>query len=293
MGKTVRMISADGLISACAVDATDIVARAREIHGTTPTASAALGRVLAVASLMGGALKAENGSVTLRFNGDGAGGRILAVAECDGSVRGYVDNPLVDLPRRADGKLDVGSFVGHEGSLTVVKDLNMKDPYVGMVEIVGGEVAEDIAAYFVESEQIPTACAAGVLVAGDGSIVSAGAYLVQLMPGANDATTEQLEQAIMRAGTVTQLLTAGNGPEEILYKLLEGFEPRILDEYDAVYRCGCSLERVERALISSGREALAQMIAEDHGAEVTCQFCDRVYRFTAENLADLLKQATD
>ncbi len=293
MGKTVRMISSDGFISACAVDATDIVARAHEIHGTSATASAALGRVLAVTSLIGGGIKVDGGSVTVRFNGNGAGGRIIAVAECDGSVRGCVDNPHVDLPRRPDGKLDVGGFIGHEGSLTVVKDLRMRDPYVGMVELVGGEVAEDVAAYFVESEQIPTACAAGVLVAGDGSIVSAGAYLVQMLPGAPEEFAEKLEGAVMRAGTVTQLLGAGSGPEEILEKLLEGFEPRKLEEYDAVYRCGCSLERVERALISSGKQALEEMIAEGHGAEVSCQFCDRVYRFTTENLTELLKKATN
>ncbi len=292
MGKTVRMISADGLIAACAIDATDIVERAREIHGTTPTASAALGRALAVASLMGGALKNERGSVTLRFDGNGAGGRILVVSECDGSVRGYAQNPLVDLERKPNGKLDVGSYVGHEGSLTVIKDMGMKDPYIGTVELIGGEVAEDIAAYFVESEQIPTACAAGVLVGRDGSILSAGAYLVQLLPGGTEEIAEQLEAAVMRAGTVTQLLTAGNGPEEILLTLLDGFDPKKIDEYDARYRCDCSLERVERALISSGRAALEEMINEDHGAEVTCQFCDRVYRFSADNLRTLLEKAT-
>ncbi len=292
MGKTVRMISSDGFIAASAIDASDIVQRAHEIHGTSHTASAALGRVLAVTSLMGGALKAENGSVTVRFDGDGAGGKIIAVASSDGAVRGWVENPLVDIPRREDGKLDVGGFVGHEGALTVVKDLGMRDPYVGTVELVGGEVAEDIASYFVESEQIPTACAAGVLVAPDGSILSAGAYLVQLLPGADDASAEKLERAILNAGAVTRLFSAGNGPEAILRKLLEGFDPQLLEEYDAPYRCDCSLERVERALVSTGKAALKEMIDKDRGAEVTCQFCDRVYRFSAENLSELLRRAT-
>lgn len=292
MGKTVRMISSDGFIAASAIDATDIVQRAHEIHGTSHTASAALGRVLAVTSLIGGGLKVDGGSVTVRFDGDGAGGRIIAVAASDGAVRGWVERPMVDLERREDGKLDVGSFVGHEGSLTIIKDLGMRDPYVGTVGLVGGEVAEDIAGYFVESEQIPTACAAGVLVAPDGSILSAGAYLVQLLPGAGEDVVDKLERAIVGAGAVTKLFSAGNGPEAILRTLLDGFDPIKLDEYETPYRCDCSLERVERALVSTGKAALQEMIEKDRGAEVTCQFCDKVYRFTSENLAELLKRAT-
>jgi molecular chaperone Hsp33 len=284
------MISADGKITASAIDSADIVSRAAEIHSTSPTASAALGRVLSVASIMGSGLKASGGSVTLQFKGGGPGGTIVAVSDSGGNVRGYAQNPQLDCGRRPDGKLDVGGYVGAEGSLTVIKDLNMREPYIGTVSLLGGEIAEDIAAYYAESEQIPTACAAGVLVSGAGEILHAGAYLVQLMPGADDSDAERLERSVIKAGAITELLRGGLAPREILERVLSGFETRVLDEGEAEYRCYCSAARVEAAIISAGRAEIDAMIREQQGAEVTCQFCDRVYRFSEEELVRLLEE---
>ncbi len=286
----VRAISQDGLIKAMAVSSRDLTERARQIHHTTPLASAALGRTLAAASMMGAELKDQKGSVTLRLKGDGPLGSVLAVGECDGSVRGYLQDPGVELPLRPDGKLDVGGGIGHTGSLTVVKDLGLKDPYVGTVSLVGGEIAEDVAAYFVESEQIPTACALGVLVEVDRSIRAAGGYLVQLLPGAGEETAARLEQAVLAAGPVTALLDRGLGPEEILKLVLRDFSPRILERSPVSYRCDCSRERVLRALLSMGREELLSLAAEREETEVTCQFCDQVYRFSACQLREMARR---
>ena len=291
MGKTVRMLSSDGFISAAAIDATDIVQRAHEIHGTSATASAALGRALAIASLIGGGIKVENGSVTLQFAGGGPGGTMVVVSESDGSVRGCVQDPSVDLPRKPNGKLDVGSYVGIDGRLTVIKDLQMKDPYVGTVALVGGEIAEDVAAYFAESEQTPSVVAAGVLVNPGGEIAAAGAYIIQLMPGATSDIIDRLETAAYRAASVTEMLRESIGPEKMLLRLLDGFAMEKVEEYDAFYRCTCSRERVERALISIGELELDRMIREDGKAEVTCRFCDKVYRFSETDLRELLHSA--
>jgi len=291
MGKTVKMLAGGGFISACAIDATDIVERAREIHNTSPTASAALGRALSIGSLMGGMLKIEGGSITLQFSGNGAGGSIIVVATNSGDVRGYTQNPLMDVERRPDGKLDVGSYVGDEGRLTVIKDLRMREPYVGTVSLLGGEIAEDVASYFVESEQIPSAVAAGVLVSPDDKIRAAGAYIIQLLPGYSDELAEKIESAVLLSGSVSTALDSGLSPQELLEKILAGFEPQLLEEYAPQYRCFCSLERVSRALVSTGAEALQEMIDDNKGAELTCQFCDAVYTFTSEDLSSLLKNA--
>ncbi len=291
MGKTVRMLSGDGTISAAAIDAKDIVQRAHEIHNTSATASAALGRALAIASLIGGGIKVKGGSVTLQFAGGGPGGTMVVVSEADGSVRGCVQDAAVDLPRKPNGKLDVGAYVGADGRLTVIKDLQMRDPYVGTVALVGGEIAEDVAAYFAESEQTPSAVAAGVLVNPGGNIAAAGAYIIQLMPGASNDTVDRLEQAVYQAGAVTEMLREGCAPEEMLLRILDGFDMQTVDEYQAEYRCNCSRERVERALISIGEEELLGMINEDRKAEVTCRFCDKVYRFTEADLRRLLRSA--
>ena len=291
MGKTVRMLSEDGFVQACAIDARDIVERAHEIHGTSATASAALGRALAIASLIGGSIKTEGGSVTLQFSGDGVGGTLIAVSEANGAVRGCVQNPEADVPRKTNGKLDVGAFIGHNGRLTVIKDLRMHDPYVGSVALAGGEVAEDVAAYYAESEQVPSVVAAGVLVQPGGHIAAAGAYIIQLMPGYDADTAEQLERAVYGAGTVTDMLSAGLSPEGMLLRILDGFGMRTVDEYMAAYECSCSRERVERALISTGEQALSEMIEDGKGAEVTCRFCDSVYTFSDDDLRELLRNA--
>ena len=255
-------------------------------------ATAALGRTLAAASMLGNALKGDGASVTLQIKGDGPLGTILAVSDNEGNVRGKVDDPAVDLPLRPDGKLDVGAAVGHEGMLTVIRDLNMKDPYVGSVSLLGGEIAEDLAAYFVESEQIPTACGLGVLVDRDRSVLTAGGYLIQLLPGAGEEIVSRVERGIMAAGSVTALLKADSDPESLLRRVMPDFELEILEKSPVEYRCYCSRERMEKALISLGPEEMRSLIDEQGSAEMTCRFCDSVQKFTREDLEGLLAGMT-
>ena len=293
MDEIVRVIAKDAPIKAMAITGTALVERARQIHDAWPVATAALGRLLMAASMMGDMLKEEKGSVTLRVRGGGPLGTLTAVSDSEGNVRGYVQNPAVDVPRKAHAKLDVGAAVGSDGELTVIKDMGMKEPYVGSVQLVGGEIAEDIAAYYVESEQIPTACALGVLIAPDQSVQVAGGYLIQLMPGADKAVISAVERGIAQVGAVTAALDRGDDALELLRQVLSDFELEILETAPVEYRCYCSRERVSRALISMGRDELEKLIAEQHGAELTCQFCDRVYQFTEEELQSLLDEATE
>lgn len=287
--RIVRAISTDGMVQAAAICSRDLTERARQIHKTLPVATAALGRTLAAASMMGNALKSDGASLTLQFKGGGPLGTVLAVSDNEGNVRGYVTNPHVDIPLRKDGKLDVGTAVGHEGTLTVIKDLHMKEPYVGTIDLLGGEIAEDVAGYFVESEQIPTACALGVLVDRDQSVKAAGGYLIQLMPGAAEETIAKVEGGIMAAGAVSAILEKNDDPEAMLRTVMSDFDLKILETCPVEYRCYCSRERVERALISLGRTELEQMLSEQGGCQLTCQFCDAVYEFTAEDIQRLLK----
>ena len=287
--RIVRAISTDGMVQAAAICSRDLTERARQIHKTLPVATAALGRTLAAASMMGNALKSDGASLTLQFKGGGPLGTVLAVSDNEGNVRGYVTNPHVDIPLRKDGKLDVGTAVGHEGTLTVIKDLHMKEPYVGTIDLLGGEIAEDVAGYFVESEQIPTACALGVLVDRDQSVKAAGGYLIQLMPGAAEDTIAKVEGGIMAAGAVSAILEKNDDPEAMLRTVMSDFDLKILETCPVEYRCYCSRARVERALISLGRTELEQMLSEQGGCQLTCQFCDAVYEFTAEDIQRLLK----
>ena len=290
MDKLVRAISADGQVKAVAVSTRELTERARQIHTTLPVATAALGRALAGASMMGNALKEEGASLTLQIKGGGPLGTVLAVSDPEGNVRGYVQQPHVDIPLRSDGKLDVGAAVGHEGTLTVIKDLGMKEPYVGSVELLGGEIAEDLAAYFVESEQIPSACALGVLVDRDQSVRAAGGYLIQLLPGAGEDVIAKVEGGVMAAGAVTAMLDGNDDPESMLRRVLSDFELEILETTPVEYRCYCSRQRVERALISLGAEELESLLREQGGCELTCQFCDTIHRFSAEELEGLIAQ---
>ena len=284
-----RAITSDGVVQAAAISSRDLTERARQIHKTLPVATAALGRTLAGASMMGNALKGQGASLTLQIKGGGPLGTVLAVSDAQGNVRGYVANPQADLPLRDDGKLDVGGAVGAEGTITVIKDLHMKEPYVGTVDLLGGEIAEDVAGYFVESEQIPTACALGVLVDRDQSVKAAGGYLIQLMPGAGEDVITKVEGGIMAAGPVSALLDKNDDPEQLLRDVMCDFDLKILETCPVSYKCYCSRERVERALISLGRNELEQMLAEQGGCQLTCQFCDAVYDFSAEDLKGLLK----
>ena len=285
----VRAISKDGYVKAVAVSTRELTERARQIHKTLPVATAALGRTLAAASMMGNALKGEGASVTLQIKGGGPLGRILAVADNEGNVRGTVDNPAVELPLRSDGKLDVGSAVGLDGTLTVIKDLNMKEPYVGSVGLLGGEIAEDLAAYLVESEQIPTACGLGVLVDRDQSVLVAGGYLIQLLPGASEDIITMVEGGIMAAGSVSALLQKNDDPEAMLREVMSDFNLEILEKSPIEYRCYCSRDRMESALISLGPQQLQELIDEQGSAELCCQFCDNVQNFSREQLEALLK----
>ena len=285
----IRAISSDGRVKAVAVSTRDLTERARQIHKTLPVATAALGRALAAASMMGNALKEDGASVTLQIKGGGPLGTLLAVSDNQGNVRGTVDDPQVDLPLRPDGKLDVGAAVGQDGTLTVIWDLNMKEPYVGSVGLLGGEIAEDLAAYFVESEQIPTACGLGVLVDRDQSVLAAGGYLIQLLPGAGEDTIAKVEGSLMAAGAVTGLLRDDPDPEAMLRRALSDFDLEILEKSPIEYRCYCSRERMERALISLGAEELQSMIDEQGSADLTCRFCDNVQHFSREDLEAMVR----
>lgn len=277
MANMIRGISDNGGVVFYGVDSTNIVAEAERIHKTSAVTSAALGRLLTAASMMGITLKSEKDSLTLRLNGGGPAGTVLAVADGAGCVKGYVQNPVVELPLRGDGKLDVGRAVGKDGTLSVVRDLGLKEPYVGQIPLVSGEVAEDITAYYATSEQTPTVCALGVLVNPDLSIQCAGGYMIQLLPGATEQEISMLEQNVSKAPSVTKLLQQGMGPKEIMDLVLQGFDPQVLDEYDVAYKCDCSRQRVERALLSMGRQELESLAQEEKSVEVNCQFCDKTY----------------
>ena len=285
----IRAISKDGFVKATAVSTRDLTERARQIHRTLPVATAALGRALAACSMMGNALKEDGASVTLQIKGGGPLGTVLAVSDNQGNVRGRVDEPAVDLPLRPDGKLDVGGAVGTDGMLTVIRDLNMKEPYVGSVGLIGGEIAEDLAAYFVESEQIPTACGLGVLVDRDQSVLKAGGYLIQLLPGAGEDIITKVEGSVLAAGAVTKLLQEDDDPESMLRRALSDFDLEILERSPIEYRCYCSRDRMERALISLGSTELRSLLDEQGEAELTCRFCDNVQHFSREDLEGLLE----
>ena len=290
MNEIVRAITGDGLVKAAAISGRDIVERARNIHKLLPMATAALGRTLMGASMMGDSLKEENGSLTIQIKGGGPLGTILAVSDCGGNVRGYVQNPQVELVEKQPGKLDVGAAVGVDGTLTVIKDIGLKEPYVGSIGLFSGEIADDLAMYFVESEQIPTACALGVLVGLDQSVTAAGGYLIQLLPGAGEDMIGKIEAGVRAMGPVSQALAGGLDAEGLLRAVLADFELEILEKHPVEYRCYCSRERVSRALISMGRKDLTELLEEQGRAELTCQFCDAVYRFSKQDLEQLLSE---
>ena len=284
----VRGMTMDGFVKVVAIRSTEIVRRGAEIHKTTPNATAAFGRVLTAASMMGNMQKVDNGSMTLQIRGDGPIGTIVCVSDPTGNVRGYVYNPNVPLVEKQPGKLDVGATVGN-GMLTVIRVLQMKEPYVGSIELISGEIGDDVTAYFVQSEQIPTACALGVLVDTDLSVKVAGGYLLQLLPGAPDEVIDTLEKGIQRAGAVTKMLEQGMTPEDILGAVCGDLGVVFMETTEVAYQCYCSRERVTSALISLGKKELAEIAAEGKAFPVECQFCDEVYAFTPEEISKLLK----
>ncbi|MCI8913157.1 MAG: Hsp33 family molecular chaperone HslO [Lawsonibacter sp.] len=286
----VRAMTGDGFVKAAAITGRDIVERARNIHQLLPMGTAALGRTLMGASLMGDMLKEQKGALTLQIKGGGPLGTLLAVSDYQGNVRGYVQNPQVELMEQRPGKLDVGAAVGVDGTLTVIKDIGLKEPYVGSIGLFSGEIAEDLAMYFVESEQIPTACALGVLVGLDQSVTAAGGYIIQLLPGAGEDLITKIERGVRALGSVSTALAGGLDGEGLLRAVLTDFDLEILEKHPVEYRCYCSRERVSRALISMGREELSDLIAEQGQAELTCQFCDQVYHFSKDELETLFAE---
>lgn len=288
MSKLIRCITGDGAVMASAIDSTDIIARAEQIHKTSAVVTAALGRLLTAASMMGHALKGIDDTITLKVAGNGPAGSIIAAADSKGNVRGYAVNPVVEIPLKENGKLDVSGAVGKTGSLYVIKDLGLKEPYNGYVPIVSGEIAEDITAYYAMSEQIPTVCALGVLVNPDLTVKKAGGYIIQLLPGADDAVIDRLENNIKSAKPITSLLDSGMDIEDILKDALNGFDVEVLYTEKPEYKCRCSRERTEKALISLGAEELEKLATEAEPTCVQCHFCNSKYTFTADDIKKLI-----
>ena len=278
MSRIIRAMTRDGSAVAMVIDSTDIVNEAIKIHKTTPTASAALGRTLTAASLMGSRLKNKDDSLTLTFKGDGPAGTIMAVADYYGNVKGYIENPDVDLPLKPNGKLDVSGAVG-SGYMSVVRDVGLKEPMTGISEIVSGEIAEDIASYFANSEQTPTLLSLGVLVDRDLSCAGAGGVFVQLLPNSDDAVADQLEKNVVRVTGVSSLIAQGVSCETLLSYILDGIEYDLFDEIGVGYVCDCSRERMLRAVKSLGRDELEKIFSEQKTVEVCCSFCRKKFSF--------------
>ena len=286
----VRGMSMDGFVKVVAIRSTDLVRRGAEIQGTTPNATAAFGRALTAASMMGNMQKVENGSMTLQIRGGGPIGTITCVSDAEGNVRGCVTEPKVALVEKYPGKLDVGATVGPDGTLTVIRDLQMKEPYIGSTALISGEIGDDVTAYFAQSEQTPTACALGVLIDRDQSVKVAGGYLLQLLPGAPEETIDALERGIQRAGAVTKMLEQGMTPEDILGQVCGELGVVFMETAEVSYKCYCSRDRVTSALISLGKQELEEIMQEGKTFPVECQFCDTVYEFTPADIDELLKK---
>ena len=292
MDTIIRATAADGQIKMAVITARESVERARQIHRLSPTACAALGRTLCAASLLGQAMKEEEASLTIRVNGGGPIGSVVAVSDHLGNMRGYVENPGVELPLRPDGKLNVGGAVGKDGMFTVSRDIGLREPYIGSVELVSGEIAEDLTSYLLSSEQVPSACALGVLVDTDRSIRAAGGFIVQLMPGADEEIIAKLEDNIFLMDQPTTILDE-DGTDAIFAQVLKGFDYHLVGEYPVAYRCPCSRERVEQVLTVIDRKELDEIVAAGKDITVSCQFCDRVYAFTPQEIAALKPAAEE
>ncbi len=286
----IHALSGDGFIKMSAVSTRELTEKARQMHKTLPVATAALGRALAAASMLGDEIKTEEGSLTFQINGGGPIGTVMAVSDSQGNVRGCVGEPNIELPKRPDGKLNVGMAVGKEGQLTVVNDLGFGEPYVGSVQIVSGEIAEDVAAYLLSSQQVPSACALGVLVDTDQSVRAAGGYIIELMPGAGPELIDGLEAMINAVGSVTGVLDGGTA-EDLIKMILLGYEPRILERHKIEYRCNCSRDRVAGVLASLGESDLREIEEDRQDTDVRCHFCDAVYTFSPEDIKRIAEEA--
>ncbi len=293
MDEIIRAITADGFVKAYVVNSTEVVREAQAVHQTGKVASAALGRTVTAALILANDMKNETDRVSVQFRSEGPIGNVVAEANGKNEVKGFVSNPNVTLPLREDGKLDVGGALGHKGTLTIVRDIGMKEPYVGTVELISGEIAEDISYYYMQSEQIPTVLGLGVLVAQNFAILSAGGFMIQLLPGAPDSIIDQIEANVKNLpASISSLLADGKNAAEILSMLLSGFDYQILSKKEPLYRCDCSRFRVESALISLGRAEMESMIEEEQTTEVSCHYCNKKYHFSQEDLRMLLRLAT-
>ncbi len=290
MDRIVRAAAADGQIRAFAATTRELVETARVYHNTSPVATAALGRLLSAGAMMGAMMKGEKDLLTLQIRGDGPIGGMTVTANAAAEVKGFVNNPGVMLPATAAGKLDVGGALGH-GSLCVIRDLGLKEPYVGQCELQTGEIGDDLTWYFAVSEQVPSSVGLGVLLEKTNTVKQAGGFIIQLLPGTSDEVIDRLEKKLIQADPVTVMLDAGLSPEQILEELIGEFGLTVTETIPARYRCDCSRERIERALISLGRKELEDMIADGEPVEVNCQFCNKKYLVSVEELRDLLESA--
>ena len=283
-----RATAAEGNIRAFAAVTTDLVETARNIHGASGVATAALGRTLTAIAIMSKMSKSDKDVLTIQIKGDGPLGGIVAVSDADANVRGYVNDPSIELPLNSRGKFDVSAAIGKNGYLNVIRDLGLKEPYVGYVDLYSGEIGEDIAYYYAFSEQIPSVVSLGVLVAPDGNVIASGGYIIQMMPGASESLAGEIEEKVSSMKSVTTLLEEGKSPEDLLEMILGEMSLEITEKYPVAYRCNCSRERMERNLISIGAKDILELASEQHGAELQCHFCNSKYHFTEEELIALV-----
>lgn len=287
----IRATACDGLIRAFAARTTNLTGEAQRIHNLFPEAAAALGRVMTAAVMMAADMKGDSNTVSIIVKGSGPLGSILAVASPIGSVKGYVSNPYVDIPLNQFGKLDVGSAVGPKGKLTVIKDLGLKEPYIGQVELVSGEIGDDITNYFWVSEQQPSAVALGTLVNPDMSVKASGGFIIQLMPGADNLVIEKVENKLAEIQSVSSMIDQGFSPEDILNAVLGDMELKCNTKNELYFKCDCSKERLEKVIISLGEKEIRDIIEKDGKAELVCHYCNQKYQFNKNELKKLLDQA--
>lgn len=285
----VRAVAMEGKLLAYASTTKDTVEEARKIHDLSPVACAALGRCLTAAGMMGIMLKSDKGSITIQINGNGPLGNIVVCSDSRARVKGYLSNPDVYLPPRSDGKLDVGSAVGRDGTLTVIRDLGLKEPYIGKVRLVSGEIAEDFTDYYARSEQIPSSIGLGVLVDIDGSCKAAGGFIIQLMPDFPQNMIGMIEQRLSKLSTVTKYLDSGKNPEYILNILLGDLDLEILDKVPTMFKCDCSMERVERAIYGLGKREIEKLAKDNVPLEVVCEFCEKKYIIGTDKMNEMLE----
>lgn len=291
MDKIIRCITSDGAVMASAIDASDIVFTAKKLHNLSRSATAALGRLLCASSIMGAMLKQKEAFVNVTIKGGGEIGSVVAVSDSNGNVRGYVDNPDCPTEYYSNGKLNVAKAVGKDGNLTVMRDYGKGEPYVGQVEILSGEIAEDITNYYATSEQIPSACALGVLIdKEDGEVMLAGGLLIQLLPGADENAAERIEKNVAKLEPVTTMLAKGMAILDICKAALEGFEVEVLDEYPVNYACGCSKKKLERYFCTLSDDDIRSLQDENGEIEAVCHFCNKKYTFDSEDVEALIKE---